>query len=128
VFSKFSYQTKHRLQSLHHVTILITLHVSVTFDHQVCVNKNKYTIFMLNYIIKIDPFVSSIKLKVAYIRVEYTKTYLLCCKIIKIYTPCFISPSGTNSPTGHESVSAKRANNQVSFFCLVPWISYPFLQ
>jgi hypothetical protein len=38
--------------------MLITLHVSVFLDHhQVCMNKTiKYTTFMLNYMMKKDPF------------------------------------------------------------------------
>jgi hypothetical protein len=51
------------------------------------------------------------------------------------YTPCFISPSGISEvcgseidlPTGGESVSMKRVNNQVFFLCLVMWLSYLFL-
>jgi hypothetical protein len=50
------------------------------------------------------------------------------------YTGCFIilfgisevCSSETNSPTGDESMSVKRVNNQVFFLCLVPWLSYPF--
>jgi hypothetical protein len=39
--------------------ILITLHLSVSLDHQMCINENNENIkFMLNYTMKMDPFLN----------------------------------------------------------------------
>jgi hypothetical protein len=58
--------------------ILVTLHVLVSLDHhQVCMNKNnKCTMFMQNYMTKINSFFNIIKLKVVYILVLNIQKYI----------------------------------------------------
>jgi hypothetical protein len=61
--------------------MLITLYVFVSFDHhQVCKNKNnKYTKFMMNYMMKMDPFLQRHKIEKSF---KFLRVHVLVRKYI----------------------------------------------